>query len=79
MVLRTGYVTFQCFVFRRFIVRDVKMPETRSQMHGAHPPPHEVSVLPIRPNTNYLVEITSLEGELQGLKREILSIDDYEE
>ena len=28
---------------------------------------------------NYLVKITSLEGELMGLKWEILSIDDYEE
>ena len=29
--------------------------------------------------TNYLVKIASLEGELQGLKREILSTDDCEE
>ena len=29
--------------------------------------------------TNYLVKIASLEGELQRLKRDILSIDDYEE
>ena len=29
--------------------------------------------------TNYLVKIASLEGELQGLEREILSIDDYKE
>ena len=29
--------------------------------------------------TNYLVKIVSLEGKLQGLEREILSIDDYKE
>ena len=29
--------------------------------------------------TNYLVKIASLEVELQGLKREILLIDNYEE
>ena len=29
--------------------------------------------------TNYLVKIASLEGKLQGLKSQILSIDDYEE